>query len=316
MLFSVMTWNLYLGADLTPIFTAAPEQIPERITEVFRQFLATSFPRRAKAIARQISMVQPDIIGLQESVLVELIPPDSHNVVYDFTDILLKELEYRGLHYIIAIQNQTASTVRPDSSGNTVSFTDRNAILIRKERKVEVINTLSNNFTANYEITLGDQPFVSIRGWSYVDANINGQIFRIVNNHLEPLSSDVQVAQADELLAGPGVTNLPLIFIGDYNSNASGNSTPTYGNLIAAGFQDTWLTAGNGSGFTAHQSSDLLNAESELNERVDLILIKNKDSFSAVKDILVGEKQSDRTYTRLWPSDHAGVAAKFRLQNL
>lgn len=74
MLFSVMTWNLYLGADLTPIFTAAPEQIPERITEVFRQFLATNFPRRAKAIARQIALVQPDIIGLQESVLVELIP--------------------------------------------------------------------------------------------------------------------------------------------------------------------------------------------------------------------------------------------------
>ena len=40
---SFMTWNLYLGADVTPLFTATPQQIPQRVTEVFRQFLATQF---------------------------------------------------------------------------------------------------------------------------------------------------------------------------------------------------------------------------------------------------------------------------------
>ena len=77
-LLSAITWNIYQGADLTPIFTAAPDKIPERVTEVFRQFLATNFPRRARAIAHQIILGKPDIIRLQEAVLVELVPPNSH----------------------------------------------------------------------------------------------------------------------------------------------------------------------------------------------------------------------------------------------
>lgn len=48
-------------------------------------------------------------------------------------------------------------------------------------------------------------------------------------------------------------------------------------------------------------------------ERVDLILIKNKDNWKVMKDELAGETQESRTYSRLWPSDHAGVAAEFKL---
>lgn len=310
-----MTWNIYQGADITPIFTAAPEQIPERVTEVFRQFLATNLPRRAKAIARLIALVKPDIIGLQETVLVELITSGSHNVVYDFTDILIKELEYRGLYYNIAVQRQSPAAEKPDNSGNTVRFTDRDAILVRKERTVEVISALSGNFQNNYQVMLDSKPFMIIRGWSYVDVNIHGQAFRIINTHLEPLSSEVQAAQGYELMVRFGNTALPLILAGDFNSNASGSVTPTYGNLTASGFQDTWLAAGNGSGNTAHQSPDLLNAISELNERTDLILIKNKNNFNTIRNILVGNSQSDKTYTGLWPSDHAGLTAKFRLHN-
>lgn len=58
---SFLTWNLYLGADVNPLFTATPDQIPQRVTEVFRQFLATNFPVRVKAIAREIAT--PDYYG-------------------------------------------------------------------------------------------------------------------------------------------------------------------------------------------------------------------------------------------------------------
>ncbi|MGD9678826.1 MAG: endonuclease/exonuclease/phosphatase family protein [Vulcanibacillus sp.] len=317
---SIMTWNIYQGADFAPIFTATkPEQIPVRVTEVFRQFLATNFPNRARAIARQIILQEPDIIGLQESVLIKLIPPKnipcSHEVVYDFLDILLNVLANKGLHYRIAVVHEGNTTELPDSSGNTISFTDREAILVREDCKLKIIRTQEEDFKTNLQVNIAGQPFTVIRGWTSIDAYFKGHKFRLVNTHLEPLSPRVQVAQANELLAGPGQTKRPLIFIGDFNSNANGSGTPTYGNLIAAGFEDTWLIAGKGDGFTCCQDADLLNAQSKLTERIDLILIKNKDDWNIVKDELVGEAQSDRTFTRLWPSDHAGVIAEFKMKN-
>lgn len=317
---SVMTWNIYQGADFAPIFTATkPEQIPVRVTEVFRQFLATNFPNRARAIAHQIMLQEPDIIGLQEAVLIKLIPPKdipySHEVVYDFVHILLNQLAHRGLNYSVATLHGGNTTELPDSSGNTISFTDREAILVREDSKLKIIRTQVEDFKTNLQVNIAGQPFTVIRGWMSIDAYFEGHMFRLVNTHLEPLSPQVQVAQANELLVGPGQTKLPLIFIGDFNSDANGSGTPTYGNLIAAGFEDTWLIAGKGDGFTAHQDPDLLNALSKLTERIDLILIKNKDDFNVVKAELVGEDQADRTFTRLWPSDHAGVIAEFKIKS-
>jgi hypothetical protein len=52
----------------------------------------------------------------------------------------------------------------------------------------------------------------------------------------------------------------------------------------------------------------LLDAQSTLDHRVDLILLRG--AF-AVEDInLIGNKPSDRTPSGLWPSDHAGIVAK------
>lgn len=318
-LLSVMTWNIYLGADLTPIFTANPKdlnEIKQRVTEVFRQFLATNFLKRAKAIARQIILEKPDIIGLQEAVLVELLPiqdPHLPSVVYDFVDILLNELADKGMHYTIAAHHDGTPSQLPSSTGNTIRFTDRDVILVRKGI-VNVINSQNGNFVNNVTNPLTGSPI--LRGWSAIDAYVQGKKYRIVNTHLEPLDSYVQIAQGNELLNKFGQTRLPLIFIGDFNSNANPNSsgTPTYGNIIANGFQDTWLIAGNTDGSTALQDADLLNLNNSLNERIDFILIKNMSNW-IVNDVLVGEAQSDRTSTRLWPSDHVGVIAKFKLES-
>jgi hypothetical protein len=312
---SVMTWNIYLGADLTPIFTAAPEQLPQSVTEVFRQFLATNFPRRARAIAYQIYLKEPDIIGLQEAELWKLIRPDSHKVVYDFVDILLTILESWGMKYKVAAETQNVKASLPDISGNLIRLIDRDVILIRNSEDIDVTQKHEANFKTNLQVEIAGQPFTILRGWSAIDACVDGHSFRIVNAHLDPDSADVQIAQANELLEGPGDTSLPLIFIGDFNSNADGNGTQTYENLIAAGFEDAWITASNDSGFTCCQDSDLLNAESLLIERVDLILFKNKHNWDVVKADLVGESKIDRTWAGLWPSDHAGVIAKLKFED-
>lgn len=309
-----MSWNIYSGADLTPLFDAAPEQIPQRVTQIFRQFLATNFPKRAKAIAKQIASKEPNFIGLQEVDLWELLPPNSSIVIYDFVEILLHELRMIGLSYKAVATNRNFSVELPSSLGNSVRLTDRDVILMRKNCDSMVVQKKEANFKTNLQIEIGGQPTAILRGWSSIDARVDGHEFTMVNTHLDP-DPAVQMAQANELLQGPGVTDLPLIFTGDFNSNADGSGTQTYQNLLDAGFKDVWSIAGKGSGFTCCQNSDLLNAESLLNRRIDLILFKNEKALNVVRVRMVGEAQQDRTRSRLWPSDHAGVTAKFIIKS-
>ena len=255
---SIMTWNIYIGAELTPLLSATPKQIPKHVTNVFRQFLATDFSKRATAIAQQIILKEPDIIGLQEVALWELIPPYSQRVVYDFLHILLRELKYRGFLYRVVAQNKNFDTALPSSLWNLIRFTDRDVILIRETSEVKVIGKVEANFKTNWHVQIAGQLFNILRGWSAIDASVQGCRFRMVNTHLDSHSPEVQIAQANELLSGPAETNIPLIFTGDFNSNANGSGTPTYRNLIAAGFEDTWIAVNKGNGFTCCQDANLL----------------------------------------------------------
>lgn len=310
-----MTWNIYIGADLTPLFNVTPRQIPRLVTEVFGKVIATNFAERAMAIARQIILKKPDIIGLQEAAVWEIIPLYSQRVVYDFIHILLCELEYRGLRYKVAAQNKNVEAALPSSLWNLIRLTDRDVILVRETGEVKIISKVEANFKTNLCVQIARQAFNILRGWSAIEASAQGCRFRMVNTHLDPDSPEVQIAQANELLAGPLNTKLPLIFTGDFNSEVNGSGAATYQNLIAAGFVDSRIEIDKGNGFTCCQDPNLLNAESRLNKRIDLILYKNKKNWTVVEDEVVGATQRDRTRTRLWPSDHAGVNIKLELKH-
>ncbi|MGG0300708.1 endonuclease/exonuclease/phosphatase family protein [Bacillus albus] len=303
-----MTWNIYQGFDVAPLFAASPGQIPVAVTQLFRQFLATNFPIRAKAIAKAIAAEKPDLIGLQEAVLIKLIIPTFGIVTYDFIDILLEALAELGLKYEIAALNNDAKGELPDSNGNLLQFLERDVILIHKDHKLDVIGKQEANFKTNLTVPLAGQPFTILRGWSSIDVKIDGQIFRMINTRLDPTVENIRNAQALEILQGPANTSLPAIIIGDLNSLP--NST-TYNLFTTSGFNDTWIKVGDGPGFTHEQAPDLLNATSRLIERVDYILFKN--GWEPIKAELVGELQNDRTNTGLWPSDHAGVFASLHL---
>lgn len=312
---SIMTWNTYIGADLTPLLSATAEQIPKHVTKIFHQFLATDFSKRAIAVARQIILKKPDIIGLQEAALWEHIPPYSQRVVYDFLRILLWELKNNGFLYRVEAQNKNFDAVLPSSFCSLIRFTDRDVILVRETSEVKVIRRVEANFKTNWQIQIAGQPFSILRGWSAIDAFVQGCRFRIVNTHLDSHSPEVQIAQAKELLSGPAGTKIPLILTGDFNSNANGSGTPTYRNLIKAGFEDISIAVDKGKGATCCQDANLINVESRLSERIDLILYKNKNNWTAVEAEVVGVAQRDRTKARLWPSDHAGVYGKLQLKN-
>jgi len=315
---SILTWNIYFGAILTPLLGTTPAELPQRVTEVFRQFQATNFPVRARAIANQIRRKKPDIIGLQEAAIWQLISPQTSEVAvnYDLVEILLQELRKIGLHYQLLTTVSTTDTTLPSSSGFNVRFVDRDAILVRKNSGLKLSNVQTDVFDAFLPVPVGGNIEELKFGWISVDVTVHGKKFRLVVTHLQPLSPllpitlQIQLAQANELLNGPGATQLPLIFIGDFNSNSDG-SGQTYNNLIAAGFTDAWVIAGLGNGFTGFHDADLLNIDSLLNTRVDLILLR--DDFKVKEIDVVGEAQADRTPTALWPSDHAGVVATIGL---
>jgi endonuclease/exonuclease/phosphatase family metal-dependent hydrolase len=301
---SFLTWNIYIGADVSPLI---PNPTPEVVTEVLRQFLATNFPLRAQAIANEIESVQPDIIGLQEVERLVLQIPEFSDVIYDFVTILLNALKERGLHYEVAAQNDNFAAQAPDSNGNTISSIDRDVILIRKELTPNVINKREVNFINNLSVG----PFVITRGWSSIDVKWGKRIFRLINTHLEPLDEETRNLQAQEILDGPANTTIPVIITGDMNGVPGSR---TYGLFIRRGFRDVWSEVGEGLGFTSNQDPDLLNNLSELSSRIDYIFFKN--GWNPLVADLVGEEQSDRTLTGLWPSDHSGVFAMLKLDKL
>jgi hypothetical protein len=122
------------------------------------------------------------------------------------------------------------------------------------------------------------------------------------------------VLELIELLATEHSPELPTIVVGDFNSAAPDGTTRQL--MLGAGFGDVWTEreALGQSGNTCCQSVVLDNPESSLSERIDYIWTQNLDLRSPVIAFTIGDQPIFRTKSRprLWPSDHAGVAALLR----
>jgi endonuclease/exonuclease/phosphatase family metal-dependent hydrolase len=320
---TLMTWNIYQGADLSPLFNAStPSQFVTAVGSAYNRVQATNFVERADSIADEIQKTRPDLIGLQEVILLRTqIPSDglatpATNISLDYLKILIDTLAERGLIYEpVVVQNGTDIEVPGLISTGLVDIrlTDRDIILARADNKdFTLSNTNGAQFAAKLPLTTLFGPISIPHSWVSVDVTFDkGDKVRIVSTHLEPLSAIIQGLQADELLNGPGNTHLPVVFMGDFNSNADGTGTPTYSKLIDAGFIDAWTVKAKGTGFTCCQSEDLLNKDSFLTERTDLVMFRGDFKVKDIK--VVGNSQNDRTISGLWPSDHAGIVATLKL---
>lgn len=148
-----------------------------------------------------------------------------------------------------------------------------------------------------------------VRGWVAADVKMRDRRFRFISTHLDgdclPVTSVIQQAQANEILAGPTATSMPLVLVGDLNSPADGTGV-TYTRLLKAGFTYAFLAGGgDGAAVTCCQADNLMNPISELSRRIDHVLVRG---VSGAEDAdVVGEAVADRTPGELWPSDHAGV---------
>lgn len=332
---TVITRNIYLGADLDPIISAPPELVPILAAQKFAEIQATNFPERAEALADEIATTNPHLVGLQEVELYRVQSPGdaafggttpATTVFQDFLAILMSALAARGLDYRVVVVQQNLDAEVPALTGfgpggpmfDDIRLTDRDVILAR--HGVETSDPRSANYAVNLPVTIGGRPLFIFRGWTSVVATVGGTTFRLFNTHLETqVAPPIQVAQAQELLALARAEPLPVMLVGDFNSDASGTQTPTYGMLTGAGFRDVWLeTHPPDPGLTCCHAADLLNAEPDFNQRIDLVLAgrgfkqRNGSLVGGVHATVVGDEPADRTPSGLWPSDHAGVLATLR----
>jgi endonuclease/exonuclease/phosphatase family metal-dependent hydrolase len=330
---TVMTRNLSFGTDLGPIVAATSEfEFVTAVATAYTQAQATDFPGRAKAWADEIERARPDLIGLQEAALwrtqtpADFSPtPNATNVEADLVGLLLAELRSRGLKYEVVIA-QTGYDIEAPGLFPTglvdVRLTQREVIIARKASGLRLTNPQGGQYAAYVTVpTIIGVPVALPWAWASVDATRSGQSFRFATTHLDPISGVAQQLQASEFMAGPGNTTLPIVWVGDFNSDAEAavitgvpSATATYGSIIAAGYADAWAARHpSNPGFTCCQATNLLNPTSTLAERVDLVLTRGP--FHVVKASLVGEGASDRLPSGLWPSDHAGVVVTLDFEN-
>jgi len=322
---TVMSRNVYHGVDAEIAGVMGAQsylELLQKVTAVYQGYYARNFYERAEALAEEIDSSRPDLIGLQEAVLVRTQSPadgpasPATTVALDYVQILIDALAARGLTYQVVIESIGLDVEMPSSMGIDVRHTDREVILARADRAaIQLTNPQAGSFATNCVLPGSiTGPIVLKRGWVSVDVKVKGDSFRFLSTHLDgdclPYTTAIQQAQAAEILAGPGASPLPLVFVGDLNSASDGTGV-TYNSLISAGFVDAWAEEGRGDGFTCCQADDLLNSVSSLSQRIDLVLLRG--AVTAVDAEVYGDRLQDRTPSGLWPSDHVGVVARFLL---
>ncbi|MDH3734499.1 MAG: endonuclease/exonuclease/phosphatase family protein [Gemmatimonadota bacterium] len=343
--FSVMTWNLYVGARLENLLVITdPSTIPFEVTKLVGEVMATDFPARAEAIVDQIERTNPAVVSLQEMSEFRMQSPGDFLVgnpvpatdpFMDWRVILDNALTNRGLSYSVVAQAMNFDIELPMVDFSTgglddVRLTDYDVILVRDD--VRWKSAASGNFEAVLPLDLGGFTIPKPSGWAAVDVRLDQRWYRVFNTHLEPADlpgggvnpqlAALHAAQYAELSAIMHRSRNPQILTGDINSAADGSSTPTYQQLLQEGFIDLWVAgAGAGSGYTSNQEADLKNPVSQLFHRIDFILFRHPSAKKtgvlpgpAAAEV-VGDEPADRTPGGLWPSDHAGVVTSMTLFN-
>lgn len=322
----VATYNIYLGADLTPLFAAqTPQQFAAAAGAVYAQVEFTDFPRRAEAVADQIAAHEPHVVGLQEVALWRKGPLGGPlETTYDFLPLLLDALADRGLAYEAVATNTNFGTTQPVpiSATEQVTFVDRDVILARSDlpsSQGKVGNPVSALFDATLVIPSAIGQIPVPRGWSTVDVKVRGTWVRVANTHLEAFGGPVfRELQGRELIAALSDSPYPVIVLGDLNTCPQDTdpctTDSTYEDFVAAGYVDAWAERhGIAGGWTSGQSASLDDPD-EITHRIDYVLHRGA-GLRATEVEVIGEEEADRTggTPSLWPSDHAGVVATLEL---
>jgi hypothetical protein len=331
---AVMTRNLYVGGDLMLPF-ASQDPIGAAST-VWADILASDVPGRMRAIALEVSAARPDLLGVQEAFRFVVTQLGTGTVLMDidFLELLQGALESPG-HWdgdddgedddvpgigrwrLAVAQEHTVLTVPFLDRGVAVTLIDRDAILVGPGVKIRAAS--GGDFAAEFVTTLaGAIPVHLKRGFTVAEVTRRAVPFTFVNVHLEEQElGPLQSVQAKELLARFGAVG-PLVLAGDFNSDpfdpayaASPAPIPTpYQLLSASGLVNVWDAVGVGTGNTWGFPGDL-RPPGALTQRLDHVFLGG--AIVPVAAFRVGLEPLAALDGR-WPSDHAGLVARLRIQ--
>jgi endonuclease/exonuclease/phosphatase family metal-dependent hydrolase len=342
----VMTRNLYLGADLGPALTST--SLAAFFTAngaIVRQVEATNFPVRARGLAEEILSREPDLVGLQEVALWREAPPSlgpvltgqpsAQTVKYDFLELLLEQLGRKGRAYrAVVVQDEFDFEAPADANGvpgdgpeggtGVLADTEvngrltmRDVILARGSGGVVTSNPSGGNFVNSLVVKVaGSVPVAVTRGWTAVDAKVRGsKKFRFVNSHLEAFDPEsvvpsIRALQAGELVApgGPADSELPVILLGDFNSDIATEVKPgdsqAYRVLRDAGFHER--STADPLSCCISSSYDLMTGGSpdEFDHQVDHVMTDAPHKIELISSAVTGLSKAATGY---WNSDHAGI---------
>ena len=313
---TVMTRNIYLGADIIQL-AAAPDEAAFKTAAsgMWKTVQATNFPKRAPALAKEIKSAKPDLVGLQEATVWRTGPVGSTptKVKYDYIKELLSALKKQKMEYTVVVKQQEFDFQGP-TTNEQVRITMYDAILKRKKgSKVKVGKGSSANYKEALVVPTAVGPANVNRGWTAVDASIGGTDFKFVNTHLEAYGAAIRAAQATELISAGGPLaddSQSAILLGDLNSGPTSPAPDGYPVLTGAGFANVW---GSKTDVRTFGRNELLTAQDSGGSFIDHIMYRPSANFSVKSKKVIGNSAFQKKAPK-WSSDHNGVVAKLSLK--
>ena len=241
---TVMSRNLYLGADvgvaldLIPDFSAAAQFM-------WSQVAATDFGKRAPVLAREVIENSADVVGLQEATnwYCKKNFFSKKVIVFNFTEEFLAATKAAGHEYVLASKNgvdalnigysipaipyltmvEDPKTFQPlfGSDKAACGFEIGDALVVKKELAEKVLQVGNTEYETSYSIV--PKIMTIYRGYTWADINFNGSKVRVITTHLESLWDSNKVPnaalQAQQLVDDLAKSSMPVIVIGDFNSD-------------------------------------------------------------------------------------------------
>ena len=241
---TVASRNLYLGADVGVALELIPD-FPAAAQFMWEQVAATDFTQRAPGLAEEIIKSGADVVGIQEAThwYCKKNFWSKKVVVFDFLKEFLAATKIAGSEYVLASKDGVDAlnigysipaipyltmvtdpkTFQPlfGSDKAACGFEIGDAIVVKKELKPQILAVGNSEYETSYSIV--PQLMTIYRGYTWIDLRHQGSNVRIISTHLESLWDSNKVPnaalQAKQLINDLSITTMPVIVLGDFNSD-------------------------------------------------------------------------------------------------
>lgn len=311
---TVMTRNLYLGADLTPLVTARnSDEVSKAVQQILGAVVASNPPQRMSWVADEIAAEHPDVVGLQEAALWQIQTP-SGTLTFDFVQLILRALAAQGRHYRVAVeQTNFDSAVQLAGAPLPARFADHDAILVNADdspSRLQLLDSGAAHYASQLTFPSVLGPIDFERGYVWADVRTSGRVWRAVDTHLEAYSGfgsqlhDFTSDQAAELSTALRAQRRTVV-LGDLNSRPDKPLAQGYSVLLDNGYRDAWSAVRpTDPGLTCCRNDEL--SGGTLGERIDYVL--DRGPITPLSASVIDVAPLAPTAPR-WPADHAGVVA-------